>query len=231
MVLVDSPSSGNGVMIETRGLTKRFGDLVAVDHVDLEIRKGEIFGLLGPNGAGKTTTISMLITILTVTEGKATVNGFDVARQTAKVRASCGIVFQEPSIDTALTARENLELHARLYGVPKAIRGERIEELLALVDLKERESSLVKTFSGGMRRRPELARGLLHHPPIIFLDEPTLGLDPQTRQHIWDYIERLRREMRPTFVLTTQYMEAAHRLCDRIGIIDTGEIVALGTPK
>ncbi|TLZ60294.1 MAG: ATP-binding cassette domain-containing protein, partial [Methanobacteriota archaeon] len=185
-------------MIATRGLTKRFGDLVAVDHVDLEIRKGEIFGLLGPNGAGKTTTISMLITIRPITEGRATVNGFDVARQPSKVRASCGIVFQEPSIDTTLTARENLELHARLYGVPKAIRRERIEELLALVDLKDREDSIVKTFSGGMKRRLEIARGLLHHPPIIFLDEPTLGLDPQTRQHIWDYIERLRREMRTT---------------------------------
>jgi len=231
MVLVDSPSSGNGVMIETRGLTKRFGDLVAVDHVDLEIRKGEIFGLLGPNGAGKTTTISMLITIRPITEGRALVNGFDVARQPAKVRASCGIVFQEPSIDTALTARENLELHARLYGVSKSIRTDRIEELLALVDLKEREDSLVKTFSGGMKRRLEIARGLLHHPPIIFLDEPTLGLDPQTRQHIWDYIERLRREMRTTFVLTTHYMEEADRLCDRIGIIDHGKIVALGTPK
>src|SRR2546422_4507598 len=231
MVLADSPPSGNDVMIATRGLTKRFGDLVAVDNVDLEIRKGEIFGLLGPNGAGKTTTISMLITIRPITEGRATVNGYDVAREPAKVRASCGIVFQEPSIDTALTARENLELHARLYGVPKAIRRERIEELLALVDLKDREDSIVKTFSGGMKRRLEIARGLLHHPPIIFLDEPTLGLDPQTRQHIWEYIERLRREMRTTFVLTTHYMEEADRLCDRIAIIDRGKIVALGTPK
>ena len=231
MAIADSPTSSNEVMIETRGLTKRFGELVAVDRVDLEIRKGEIFGLLGPNGAGKTTTISMLITIRPITEGRATVNGFDVARQPSRVRASCGIVFQEPSIDTALTARENLELHARLYGVPKAVRRERIEELLALVDLKDRESSLVKTFSGGMKRRLEIARGLLHHPPIIFLDEPTLGLDPQTRQHIWDYIERLRREMRTTFVLTTHYMEEADRLCDRIGIIDHGKIVALGTPK
>jgi ABC-2 type transport system ATP-binding protein len=231
MVVADPVPSTNDVMIATQGLTKRFGDLVAVDRVDLEIRKGEIFGLLGPNGAGKTTTISMLITIRPITEGRATVNGFDVARQPSKVRASCGIVFQEPSIDTALTARENLELHARLYGVPKAIRRERIEELLALVDLKDREDSIVKTFSGGMKRRLEIARGLLHHPPIIFLDEPTLGLDPQTRQHIWDYIERLRREMRTTFVLTTHYMEEADRLCDRIGIIDHGKIVALGTPK
>ncbi len=231
MVVADPVPSTNDVMIATQGLTKRFGDLVAVDRVDLEIRKGEIFGLLGPNGAGKTTTISMLITIRPITEGRATVNGFDVARQPSKVRASCGIVFQEPSIDTALTARENLELHARLYGVAKAIRRERIEELLALVDLKDREDSIVKTFSGGMKRRLEIARGLLHHPPIIFLDEPTLGLDPQTRQHIWDYIERLRREMRTTFVLTTHYMEEADRLCDRIGIIDHGKIVALGTPK
>jgi len=222
---------GNGVMIAARGLTKRFGNLVAVDKVDLDIHKGEIFGLLGPNGAGKTTTISMLITIRPISDGTATVNGFDVAKQPAKVRASCGIVFQEPSIDTALTARENLELHSRLYGIPKPIRRQRIEELLALVDLKDRENSIVKTFSGGMKRRLEIARGLLHHPPVIFLDEPTLGLDPQTRQHIWEYIERLRREMGTTFVLTTHYMEEADRLCDRIGIIDHGKIVALGTPK
>src|SRR3989441_7914827 len=176
MLMEESLSPADGAMIQARGLTKRFGDLTAVDHIDLEIRKGEIFGLLGPNGAGKTTTISMLITIRPITEGRATVNGYDVARQPARVRASCGIVFQEPSIDTALTARENLELHARLYGVPKAIRTDRIEELLALVDLKEREGSLVKTFSGGMKRRLEIARGLLHHPPVIFLDEPTLGL-------------------------------------------------------
>ena len=231
MVLEDSVSSADDVMIAAHSLTKRFGDLTAVDRIDLEIRRGEIFGLLGPNGAGKTTTISMLITIRPITDGRATVNGYDVARQPARVRASCGIVFQEPSIDTALTARENLELHARLYGVPKAIRRERIEELLALVDLKDREDSIVKTFSGGMKRRLEIARGLLHHPPIIFLDEPTLGLDPQTRQHIWEYIERLRREMRTTFVLTTHYMEEADRLCDRIAIIDKGKIVALGTPK
>src|SRR2546430_81866 len=222
MVLAASPSSDNGVMIETRGLTKRFGDLVAVDHVDLEIHKGEIFGLLGPNGAGKTTTISMLITIRPITEGRALVNGFDVARQPSKVRASCGIVFQEPSIDTALTARENLELHARLYGVPKLIRTERIEELLALVDLKDREDSLVKTFSGGMKRRLGLARGLSPPPPPISRRDRPAGPAPQTRQHIWDYIERLRREMQTTFVLTTHYMEEADRLCDRIGIIDHG---------
>jgi ABC-2 type transport system ATP-binding protein len=218
-------------MISLKGLTKRFGDLVAVDHIDLEVKKGEIFGLLGPNGAGKTTTISMLITIRPITQGSATVNGFDVAREPSKVRASCGIVFQEPSIDTTLSARENLELHARLYGVPKAVRRQRIEEMLTLVDLKDRERSIVKTFSGGMKRRLEIARGLLHQPAVIFLDEPTLGLDPQTRQHIWQYIERLRREMGTTFVLTTHYMEEADRLCDRIGIIDHGKIVALGTPK
>src|SRR6266540_40665 len=231
MVVADPISPTEGAMIEAKGLTKKFGALIAVDHVDLEIRRGEIFGLLGPNGAGKTTTISMLITIRPITEGRATVNGFDVAREPAKVRGSCGIVFQEPSIDTALTARENLELHARLYGVPKAIRQQRIEELLSLVDLKDREDSVVKTFSGGMKRRLEIARGLLHHPPVIFLDEPTLGLDPQTRQHIWDYIERLRRDLGTTFVLTTHYMDEADRLCDRIAIIDRGKIVALGTPK
>jgi ABC-2 type transport system ATP-binding protein len=217
--------------IQLRGLTKKFGDLTAVDHIDLDIRRGEIFGLLGPNGAGKTTTISMLVTIRPISEGTALVNGFNVAKEPAKVRQSCGIVFQEPSIDTTLTARENLELHARLYGIDKKIRRERIEELLALVDLKDRENSIVRTFSGGMKRRLEIARGLLHHPPIIFLDEPTLGLDPQTRQYIWQYIERLRKEMGTTFVLTTHYMEEADRLCDRIGIIDHGKIVALGTPK
>ncbi|HKZ59618.1 MAG TPA: ATP-binding cassette domain-containing protein [Candidatus Thermoplasmatota archaeon] len=220
-----------GVAISLRGLTKTFGDLTAVDHIDLDVKRGEIFGLLGPNGAGKTTTISMLVTIRPISDGKALVNGFDVSKEPHKVRASCGIVFQEPSIDTTLTARENLELHARLYGVPKPVRRQRIEELLALVDLKDREDSLVKTFSGGMKRRLEIARGLLHHPPIIFLDEPTLGLDPQTRQYIWQYIERLRKEMGTTFVLTTHYMEEADRLCDRIGIIDHGKIVALGTPK
>jgi ABC-2 type transport system ATP-binding protein len=218
-------------MISLRGLTKKFGDLTAVDHIDLEVNKGEIFGLLGPNGAGKTTTISMLITIRAISDGKATVNGFDVATEPSKVRASCGIVFQEPSIDTTLSALENLELHARLYGVPKSIRKQRIEEMLTLVDLKDRQHSVVKTFSGGMKRRLEIARGLLHQPALIFLDEPTLGLDPQTRQYIWEYIERLRREMGTTFVLTTHYMEEADRLCDRIGIIDHGKIVALGTPK
>jgi ABC-2 type transport system ATP-binding protein len=229
MSAAQQPPSENA--IELRGLTKVFGKITAVDRIDLDIKRGEIFGLLGPNGAGKTTTISMLVTIRPVTDGKATVNGFDVVREPHKVRASCGIVFQEPSIDTTLTARENLELHARLYGVPKSVRRSRIEELLALVDLKEREDSIVRTFSGGMKRRLEIARGLLHHPPIIFLDEPTLGLDPQTRQYIWQYIERLRREMGTTFVLTTHYMEEADRLCDRIGIIDHGKIVALGTPK
>ena len=229
MSLAARPASE--IAISLKGLTKRFGDLVAVDHVDLEVKRGEIFGLLGPNGAGKTTTISMLVTIRPISEGTATVNGYDVAREPAKVRATCGIVFQEPSIDTMLTARENLELHARLYGVAKSIRTKRIEEMLNLVDLKDREDSRVKTFSGGMKRRLEIARGLLHQPSVIFLDEPTLGLDPQTRQHIWQYIERLRDEMGTTFVLTTHYMEEADRLCDRIGIIDHGKIQALGTPK
>jgi ABC-2 type transport system ATP-binding protein len=228
---VSTPAGGDEVAIRLVGLTKRFDKLTAVDHIDLEVKRGEIFGLLGPNGAGKTTIISMLVTIRPITEGSATVNGFDVASQPAKVRASCGIVFQEPSIDTILTARENLELHARLYGVPKDIRAARIKEMLALVDLTDRQDSIVKTFSGGMKRRLEIARGLLHRPAVIFLDEPTLGLDPQTRQHIWEYIERLRREMGTTFVLTTHYMDEADRLCDRIGIIDHGKIQSLGTPQ
>ncbi len=175
---VSAPNEG--VAISMRGLTRKFGELTAVDHVDLDVKRGEIFGLLGPNGAGKTTTICMLVTIRPISEGTALVNGFDVAKEPSKVRASCGIVFQEPSIDTTLTARENLELHARLYGVPKPVRRKRIEEMLALVDLKDREDSVVKTFSGGMKRRLEIARGLLHQPGIIFLDEPTL--DPSSRR-------------------------------------------------
>jgi len=224
-------------VIETRGLTRRFRvkgsekDLTAVDAIDLSIRRGEIFGLLGPNGAGKTTTINMLVTILKPTEGVGLVAGRDVAREPTLVRKTVGIVFQEPSIDTILTARENLELHARLYGVPKAERAKRIREMLALVGLTERADTLVKQFSGGMKRRLEIARGLLHRPAVLFLDEPTLGLDPQTREHIWAYVRRLRDEYGTTIVLTTHYMGEADALCDRIGIIDHGRIIALGTPR
>lgn len=218
------------VVIETSSLTKNFGRLVAVDHIDLSIREGEVFGLLGPNGAGKTTTLSMLATLLKPTEGTARVNKYDVVKESDAVRRSIGIVFQDPSSDDILTGRENLYLHALMYGVKSNMRTQRIDEVLRLVDLEDRANGLVKTYSGGMRRRLELARGLLHKPKILFLDEPTLGLDPQTREHIWQYIRRLADQERATVILTTHYMDEAEHLCDRVAIIDDGKIVALDTP-
>ncbi|MGB9023976.1 MAG: ATP-binding cassette domain-containing protein [Candidatus Bathyarchaeia archaeon] len=218
-------------IIETLGLTKRFGELKAVDHIDLSIREGEVFGLLGPNGAGKTTTLSMLATLLKPTEGTAKVDGHDVSTEPAAVRKSIGIVFQEPSSDDILTGRENLYLHALMYGVDRRIREQRFREVLKLVDLEDRADDQVKKYSGGMRRRLELARGLLHKPKILFLDEPTLGLDPQTREHIWQYIRRLVDLEHVTVILTTHYMEEAERLCDRVAIIDDGRIIALDTPE
>jgi len=218
-------------VIETLDLTKSFGRLMAVDHVNLSIREGEIFGLLGPNGAGKTTTLSMLATLLKPTDGTAKVNGHDILREPDAVRRSIGIVFQDPSSDDILTGRENLYLHALMFGVENSVRERRIIEVLRLVDLEDRAKSLVKTYSGGMRRRLELARGLLHKPKILFLDEPTLGLDPQTREHIWQYIRRLVDQERVTIIITTHYMDEAERLCDRVAIIDDGRIVALDTPE
>jgi len=218
------------VVIETSGLAKRFGHLMAVDHIDLSIREGEIFGLLGPNGAGKTTTLSMLATLLKPTEGAAKVNKHDIVTESGAVRRSIGIVFQEPSSDDILTGKENLYLHALMYGVEGNVREQRISGVLRLVDLEDRANSQVKTYSGGMRRRLELARGLLHRPRILFLDEPTLGLDPQTREHIWQYIRRLAEQERVTVILTTHYMDEAEHLCDRVAIIDDGRIVALDTP-
>jgi ABC-2 type transport system ATP-binding protein len=217
--------------IETFDLTKQFKDLVAVDHLNVKIKQGEIFGLLGPNGAGKTTTISMLCTILGPSKGTATVNGYDILREPDNVRKSIGIVFQQPSVDDILTGRENLQLHAMWYGVPKNMRNQRIDEVLDLVGLQSRQHSLVKTYSGGMRRRLELARGLLHLPKVLFLDEPTLGLDPQTREHIWEYIQDMSENREMTIVLTTHYMEEADRLCNRIAIIDQGKIVVMDTPE
>ena len=196
----------------------------------MKIKQGEIFGLLGPNGAGKTTTISMLCTILKPTEGTATINGYDILKDPHNVRKSIGIVFQEPSVDDILTGRENLRLHAMWYSVPREIRDKRIDEVLELVGLEKRQNSLVKTYSGGMRRRLELARGLLHLPKVLFLDEPTLGLDPQTREHIWEYIEDMSKQREMTIVLTTHYMEEADRLCNRIAIIDEGRIVVMDSP-
>jgi len=216
--------------IEIKNLVKEFDGIKAVDAISLEIEYGEIFALLGPNGAGKTTTISILATLLKPTSGKARVNGYDVVKQAAKVRHSIGIVFQDPSLDDRLTARENLEIHGRLYHMKRDERKKRIKEVLKMVELEGRANSLVKTFSGGMRRRLEIARGLMHKPRILFLDEPTLGLDPQTRRHIWDYIEKLRREG-VTVLLTTHYMEEADHLADRIAIIDKGKVVALGSPS
>ncbi|MCX6777079.1 MAG: ATP-binding cassette domain-containing protein [Candidatus Micrarchaeota archaeon] len=215
------------MIITTKDLTKKFGSLTAVNKLNLEIEEGEIFGLLGPNGAGKTTTISMLCTLLKPTSGAAKVNGFDIATQPSKVRSSIGIVFQEPSVDDLLTGRENLEMHALLYKIPREIRKKRIDEVISLVGLEDRADDITRVYSGGMRRRLELARGLMHHPKVLFLDEPTLGLDPQTREHIWSYIKKLSEENETTMVLTTHYMEEADMLCDRIAIMDAGKIVVL----
>jgi len=206
-------------------------DVRAVDGISFAISEGEIFGLLGPNGAGKTTTLHILATLLKPTAGTAKIDGYEVGRQPSKVRKRIGIVFQEPSSDELLTGYENLKLHAFMYGVPSEIRKDRIDEALNLADLTGRKDDLVKHYSGGMRRRLEIARGLLHRPRVLFLDEPTLGLDPQTREHIWDYIERLVVELKISVILTTHYMDEADRLCDRIAIIDHGKIVALDTPE
>ncbi len=217
--------------IETSGITKKFGSLTAVDDVSISVKQGEIFGLLGPNGAGKTTLISMLVTMKRATSGEARVNGFDVLENADKVRESIGIVFQDPSLDEELTAYENLELHAAMYGVAKNERERRIRKVMETVELSDRLNDVVKTFSGGMRRRLEIARGLLHYPKIMFLDEPTIGLDPQTRKHVWDYIKKLKDEHKMTIVLTTHYLEEADSLCDRIAIIDAGKIIALDTAE
>ena len=216
-------------IIEVKNLTKQFNGLTAVDHVSFEVKKGEIFGFLGPNGAGKSTTINMLSTLLIPTEGEATINSFNVLTQRDDVRKSIGLVFQDPSLDDRLTAEENLRFHAKLYGVPKEEYKKRMEEVLHLVDLWDRKEGIIKTFSGGMKRRLEIARGLIHYPQVLFLDEPTLGLDPQTRAHLWEYILRLKKERAMTIFMTTHYMNEAEN-CDRIAIIDYGKIVALDTP-
>ncbi len=215
--------------IETNQLTRSFNSLTAVDKLDITVESGEVFGLLGPNGAGKTTTISMLCTILKPTSGTARVNGFDIVKEATQVRKSIGIVFQDPSVDDRLTGRENLYMHANLYGVPASDQKSRIDNILKLVELQDRADDLLRTYSGGMRRRLELARGLIHYPKVLFLDEPTLGLDPQTRDHVWKYIRELKEAHDITVVLTTHYMDEADRLCDRIAIMDYGKIIALGT--
>jgi len=217
-------------MIEVKNLTKRYGEFSAVNQISFSVRKGEIFGFLGPNGAGKTTTIKMLTTMLKPTEGSVRVCGFDPVRDQGSVRRTIGIVFQDPSLDEQLTAFENMELHAVLYGVGRRERDGRIEKLLRFVGLWDRRADFVKRFSGGMKRRLEIARALLHEPKIMFLDEPTLGLDPQTRNHIWSYIENLSRERGVTVFFTTHYMEEADRVADEIAVIDHGKIVAQGSP-
>jgi ABC-2 type transport system ATP-binding protein len=218
-------------MIKIKSLVKKYGDRIAVDNLTLDINENEVFGLLGSNGAGKTTTIHMLATLLKPSSGSATVNGYDIVQEPAKVRSSIGIVFQAPSSDDILTGYENLQLHSMLYDVPRHTRKQRIEEVLKLVGLTDRKHDQVKTYSGGMRRRLEIARGLLHKPKVMFLDEPTLGLDPASRETMWKYIQHLVREEKMTVILTTHYMEEADILCDRIAIIDKGKIVALDTPK
>ncbi|MCX6671270.1 MAG: ATP-binding cassette domain-containing protein [Euryarchaeota archaeon] len=217
-------------IIETKNLTKKFEKMTAVDNLNLQINEGEIFGLLGPNGAGKTTTLLMLVTLKPPTSGTATINGFDIVKQADKVRKSIGIVFQDPSSDEILTGYENLKLHGWLYDMPNDLLEDRIKEVLELVELTDRKNDRMKKYSGGMRRRLELARGLMHHPKILFLDEPTLGLDPQSRDHIWKYIENLAKEKNMTIIITTHYMDEADKLCDRLAIIDKGKIVVLGSP-
>ena len=217
-------------IIRTEELTKRFGEVTAVDHVSFAVERGEVFAFLGPNGAGKSTTIKMLTTLLTPTSGRMEVAGHDPWREAAAVRRTFGIIFQDPSLDTELTAYENMELHGVLYHLPRASRRSRIEELLTFLELWDRRTSLVKEFSGGMKRRLEIARGLLHHPSILFLDEPTLGLDPQTRNHMWSYLKDLNAREHTTVFFTTHYMDEAERIAQRIAVIDHGRIVAQGSP-
>lgn len=218
-------------MIEVKNLTKKFGDFTAVNDVSFSVAKGEIFAFLGPNGAGKSTTIKMLTTLLHPTSGTMLLNGHDPLRDSAAVRNSFGIVFQDQSLDDELTAWENMEFHGVLYRVPKKLRRERIEQLLAFVDLFDRKNSLVKEFSGGMKRRLEIARGLLHHPTILFLDEPTIGLDPQTRNHMWSYLQNLNKSEGITIFFTTHYMEEAERTANRVAIIDHGKLITQGTSE
>jgi len=218
-------------MIKVQNTTKKFKDFTAVDNISFEVGEGEIFGFLGPNGAGKTTTIKMLTTLLEPTSGHLEINGFDPVKDKNNARHSFGIVFQDPSLDDELTAFENMQFHGILYKVPKKILKERITHLLKFVELWDRKDDLTKHFSGGMKRRLEIARGLIHHPKILFLDEPTLGLDPQTRNHIWAYIGELNKKEKMTVFFTTHYMEEANRVANRIAIIDHGKIVISGTPE
>jgi ABC-2 type transport system ATP-binding protein len=217
-------------MIRVQNLVKTYGDLVAVRDISFEIQQGEIFAFLGPNGAGKTTTIKMLTTLLSPTSGRVELDGLNPAIERTEARKRFGIVFQDPTLDIELTAYENMDLHGVLYRVPRPLRKQRIEKLLTLFELWGRRDDYVKRFSGGMRRRLEIARGLLHTPKILFLDEPTLGLDPQTRNQLWNHVRKLNAEEQVTVFLTTHYMEEAERVAHRIAIIDHGRIIAQGTP-
>jgi ABC-2 type transport system ATP-binding protein len=216
-------------IITVKDVSKKFGEMTAVDKISFEVQNGEIFAFLGPNGAGKSTTIKILTTILKPTGGQIILNGFDTATRQDDVRKSFGIVFQDPTLDDELTAYENMKFHAILYGLPAKEREIRIKEMLEFVELWDRKNNLVKTFSGGMKRRLEIARGLLHHPKILFLDEPTLGLDPQTRNHMWSYLDKLNKEEGMTIFFTTHYMEEAEKIAQKIAVIDHGKIVAIGT--
>jgi ABC-2 type transport system ATP-binding protein len=216
-------------IIEVKNLTKKFGDFLAVDNISFEVSEGELFAFLGPNGAGKSTTIKMMTTILKPTSGSVAIDGHDTVKNSDRARQSFGIVFQDQSLDDELTARENMDFHGVLYNIPSAIQGGRAKQLLEFVELWDRRADLVKKFSGGMKRRLEIARGLMHHPKVFFLDEPTLGLDAQTRQHMWSYLKNLNRTEGTTVFLTTHYIEEAEQIAQRVAVIDCGKIVAIGT--
>jgi ABC-2 type transport system ATP-binding protein len=217
-------------IIEVENLVKKFGGLIAVNDISFKVAHGEIFGFLGPNGAGKTTTINILCTLLRPTSGRATINSFDVVHQQSQVRQSIGLVFQDPSLDERLSGLQNMRFHALVYNVPASVREQRIEEMLRMMQLWDKRHHEVRTYSGGMKRRLELARGLLHRPKVLFLDEPTLGLDPQTRNRIWEYILDLRQREGVTIFLTTHYMDEAQK-ADRLAVIDYGRLIAMDTPE
>jgi len=225
----DEKEEMNEEVVKVKNLSRDFDHFRAVDNISFEVKASEIFGFLGPNGAGKTTTINILCTLLMPTSGEAIVNGFNVVTSPDEVRRSIGIIFQDPSLDERLTAYENLNFHGIIYHIRRKTRKERIKEVLDMVGLYSKKDSIVRTFSGGMRRRLEIARGLMHRPKILFLDEPTIGLDPQTRQFIWDYILNLSKEEAITMFLTTHYMDEAE-ICQRVAIIDYGKIIALDSP-
>ncbi|MEA4956231.1 Daunorubicin/doxorubicin resistance ATP-binding protein DrrA [bioreactor metagenome] len=218
-------------IIKTDNITKDFGDFRAVNSINLKVPRNSVYGVLGPNGAGKSTLISMLCTILSPTSGTAKINGYDIIKEANDVRRSIGIVFQTRALDDILTGREHLEMHAALYGVPKDVREDRIDEVLDLIALGKKADEETKNYSGGMKRRLEIGRGLIHHPKLLFLDEPTLGLDIQTRESIWEYIENLKNNIDITILLTTHYLEEVDNLCDDLSIIDQGEIIKSGNPK